>query len=121
MFGLSKLVSWLIIAGVAVALLIGVAVADPFGWRKNLKARVVAAEQQTELTTETAAITERVIRSEVTIRTQAERSVDVVQTAPGADASIDPAFRDRLCAAVSGLRDGAAACDDQPAGGLDPP
>jgi FtsZ-interacting cell division protein ZipA len=80
-----------------------------------LKARVVVAEQGAELAHETGAITERVTRTEITIRTQAERSVDVVQSAPGADTPLDPEFRDRLCAAVASLRDGAQACDDQPA------
>lgn len=78
-----------------------------------LKARVVAAEQSTELATATTGIVERVVRSEVTIRTQAERSVDAVQTAPGADTPLDPAFRDNLCAAVAGMRDGSEACHDQ--------
>jgi uncharacterized iron-regulated membrane protein len=44
----------------------------------NANARVVAAEQQASLNQQTGEIAERVIRSEVTIRTQAERSVDVV-------------------------------------------
>ena len=82
---------------------------------REANARVAAAEQSTQLATATTGIVERVVRSEVTIRTQAERSVDAVQTAPGADTPLDPEFRDKLCAAVSGLRDGAQACHDQPA------
>ena len=79
------------------------------------QARVATAEQQASLNQQTGEITERVIRSEVTIRTQAERAADAIQTAPGADTPLDPDFRDKLCAAVDSLRDGSPACDDQPA------
>lgn len=56
------------------------------------QARIATAEQQASLNQQTGEITERVIRSEVTIRTQAERSANVVQQAPGSDAPLDPAF-----------------------------
>ena len=106
----------LIIAGCVVVAII--ALGGYVYWtRKAIReanARVTAAEQSTELATATTGIVERVVRSEVSIRTQAERSVDVVQTAPGGDTPTDPAFRDRLCAAVSGMRDGSPACNNQP-------
>jgi uncharacterized protein HemX len=79
----------------------------------NANARVVAAEQQASLNQQTGEIAERVIRSEVVIRTQAERSVDVVQTAPGAAAPLDPAFASSLRGELERMRDQSPAGDDQ--------
>ena len=110
---------------VASLIVLAVAAAGGMAWwnwnaAKAARARAVAAEQSAELATATTAVVERVVRSEITIRTQAERSIDVVQSAPGADTPVDADFRDRLCAAISGLRDGAQACDDQPSPVIDP-
>lgn len=117
MFGLSKLALVGIALAAVVALLVVGYFSDPFGWRKNLKARVVVAEQGTELAHETGAITERVLRSEVTIHTVTERQVDAVQSAPGADAQLDPAFVDSLRASISVMRGESQAADDHnPAG-----
>lgn len=107
----------LIVAGVTLAAILALVGYVHFT-RKALReanARVTAAEQSTDLATATTAEVEKVTRTEVVIRTQAERSVDVVQSAPGADTPLDPEFSDRLCAAVASLRDGAQACNDQPA------
>lgn len=79
----------------------------------NANARVAAAEQQASLNQQTGEIAERVIRSEVTIRTQAERSADVVQQAPGAQTALDPAFADSLRGELERMRDSPKAGDDQ--------
>lgn len=70
----------------------------------NAQARVAAAEQQASLNQQTGEIAERVIRSEVVIRTQSERSVDVVQAAPGAQTPLDPAFADSLRGELERMR-----------------
>ena len=70
----------------------------------NANARVTAAEQQASLNQQTGEIAERVIRSEVTIRTQSERSVDVVQAAPGAQTPLDPVFADSLRGELERMR-----------------
>lgn len=101
-------------AVLVVALLVAGYFSDPFGWKANLKQRAVVAEQGEQLATQTTAVVERVVRSEVTIHTQAERSVDAVQSATGADAPLDPELRARVCAGVAGLRNGSGACNDQP-------
>lgn len=105
----------LILAGLIVAAILA---GGAYVWwtRKalaNAQARVVAAEQQASLNQQTGEIAERVIRSEVTIRTQAERSVDVVQSAPGSDTPLDPAFRDSLVGELERMRNGPQAGDDQ--------
>jgi len=79
----------------------------------NANARVTAAEQQASLNQQTGEIAERVIRSEVTIRTQAERSADVVQAAPGAAAPLDPAFASSLRGELERMREQSPAGDDQ--------
>ena len=76
------------------------------------QARVATAEQQASLNQQTGEITERVIRSEVTIRTQAERSANVVQQAPGSDAPLDPAFAASVRGELERMRHSPAG-DDQ--------
>jgi len=105
----------LAVAGVVVAAILAL---GGYVWftRKALKtaqARVATAEQQASLNQQTGEIAERVIRSEVTIRTQSERSVDVVQAAPGASAPLDPAFADSLRGELERMRDHSPASDDQ--------
>ena len=80
---------------------------------REANARVVAAEQSTELATATTGIVEHVARSEITIRQTSERQTDVVQAAPGADAVLDPAFVDSLRGAVGVLREPAQAGPDR--------
>ena len=105
----------LILAGLVVAAILA---GGAYVWwtRKalaNANARVTAAEQQASLNQQTGEIAERVIRSEVVIRTQAERSSDVVQAAPGAAAPLDPAFADSLRGELKRMRDHPPAGDDQ--------
>ena len=71
---------------------------------KEAKARTATAEQQASLNQQTGEIAERVIRSEVVIRTQSERSVDVVQAAPGAQTPLDPSFADSLRGELERMR-----------------
>ena len=77
-----------------------------------LKARVVVAEQVAELAVQTTGIVERVVRSEITIRTQAERQTHAVQIAPGADAALDPAFTATLRGSIGIMRGESQAADD---------
>ena len=75
--------------------------------RKTLaeaRARVVTAEQQSDLNAATGAIAEETARTEIIIRTQAERSADVVQSAPGATTPLDPAFSDSLRGELERMR-----------------
>jgi hypothetical protein len=109
------------LATLALALLLAV------GWfqqraAKDAKARAVVAEQGQALAEQTTGIIERTVRTEVVVRQEAERQVDVVQSAPGADARLDPAFTDALRGSIGVMRGHAPAPDDQraadPAGSL---
>jgi hypothetical protein len=109
------------VATLALALLLAI------GWfqqraAKDAKARAVVAEQGQALAEQTTGIIERTVRTEVVVRQEAERQVDVIQAAPGADARLDPAFRDTLRGSIGVMRGDAKAADDQrpadPAGSL---
>jgi hypothetical protein len=109
------------VATLALALLLAV------GWfqqraAKDAKARAVVAEQGQALAEQTTGIIERTVRTEVVVRQEAERQVDVVQSAPGADARLDPAFSDTLRGSIGIMRGEPKAPDDQraadPAGSL---
>lgn len=105
----------LIIAGCVVAAVLALG-GYVYFTRKAIReanARVVAAEQSTELATATTGIVERVVRSEVTIHQTSERQADVVQAAPGADAPLDPAFAATLRGSVGVMRGGSQAGPDQ--------
>ena len=108
---------------VALALVLLLAVGW-FQWRsaKDAKARAVVAEQGQALAEKTTGIIERTVRTEVVVRQEAERQVDVVQAAPGANAPLDPAFRDALRGSLGIMRGEPKAPDDQrpadPAGSL---
>jgi len=86
-----------------------------FQWRaaKDAKARAEVAEQGQALAEQTTGIVERTLRTEVVVRQEAERQVDVVQSAPGADARLDPAFRDTLRGSIGVMRGEPKAPDDQ--------
>jgi hypothetical protein len=109
------------VATLALALLLAV------GWfqqraAKDAKARAVVAEQGQALAEQTTGIVERTLRTEVVVRQEAERQVDVIQSAPGADARLDPAFRDTLRGSLGVMRGEPQAPNDQrpadPAGSL---
>lgn len=109
------------LAALALVLLLAV------GWlqwqaAKDAKARAEVAEQGQALAEQTAGIIERTVRTEVVVRQEAERQVDVVQSAPGADAPLDPGFRDTLRGSIGVMRGEPQAPDDQrsadPAGAL---
>jgi hypothetical protein len=109
------------LATLALALLLAI------GWfqqraAKDAKARAVVAEQGQALAEQTTGIVERTLRTEVVVRQEAERQVDVVQSAPGADARLDPAFTDALRGSIGVMRGEPQAPDDQrapdPAGTL---
>jgi DNA-binding transcriptional regulator of glucitol operon len=109
------------VAAVALALLLAI---GWFQWRaaKDAKARAEVAEQGQALAEQTTGIIERTVRTEVVVRQEAERQVDVIQAAPGADARLDPAFRDTLRGSIGVMRGEPQAPDDQrapdPAGSL---
>ena len=86
-----------------------------FQWRaaKDARARAVVAEQGQELAQQTTGIVERTVRTEVVVRQEAERQADVVQSAPGANARLDPAFRDTLRGSIGIMRGEPQAPDDQ--------
>jgi len=109
------------LAALALALLLAI---GWFQWRaaKDAKARAEVAEQGQALAEQTTGIVERTLRTEVVVRQEAERQVDVVQSAPGGDARLDPAFRDTLRGSLGVMRGEPKAPDDQrppdPAGSL---
>ncbi len=67
------------VAALALALLLAI---GWFQWRaaKDAKARAVVAEQGQELAEQTTGIIERTVRTEVVVRQETERQVDVVQS-----------------------------------------
>ena len=83
---------------------------------KNARARVVTAEQSTELAKDTGEITERTLRTEVIIHDRAETQADVVQSAPGADTPLDPAFAGSLRNAIGVMRGEPQAAPDRRTG-----
>jgi hypothetical protein len=109
------------LAALALALLLAI---GWFQWRaaKDAKARAEVAEQGQELAEKTTEVLGGMFRTEVVVRQEAERQVDVVQSAPGADARLDPAFRDTLRGSIGVMRGEPQAPDDQrpadPAGTL---
>jgi DNA-binding transcriptional regulator of glucitol operon len=104
-----------IIAAVAAVALVLLLAIGWFQWRaaKDAKARAEVAEQGQALAEQTTGIIERTVRTEVVVRQEAERQVDVVQSAPGADARLDPAFRDTLRGSLGVMRGEPQAPDDQ--------
>lgn len=92
-----------------------------FQWNaaKTARARAVVAEQGQDLAEQTTGIVERAVRTEVIVRQEAERQVDVVQAAPGADAPLDPAFSGALRGAIGVMRGEAKAPDDQRSSGAE--
>ncbi len=109
------------LAALALALLLAI---GWFQWRaaKDAKARAVVAEQGQALAEQTTGIVERTLRTEVVVRQEAERQVNVVQSAPGADTRLDPAFTDALRGSIGVMRGEPQTPDDQrpadPAGSL---
>ena len=105
----------LILAGLVVAAILA---GGAYVWwtRKalaNANARVTAAEQQASLNQQTGEIAERVIRSEVVIRTQAERSSDVVKSSSDGETRLSDDFRTNLRSERERVRNSAQAGDDQ--------
>lgn len=116
-----------LIAALAVLAVLALVLLLAVGWlqwraAKDAKARAEVAEQGQSLAEQTTGIIERTVRTEVVVRQEAERQVDVVQSAPGADAPLDPAFRDTLRGSLGIMRGEPKAPDDQrpadPAGAM---
>jgi hypothetical protein len=106
-----------IIGGViiAVALLFASLTFDPWGLRKKAETKAATATQQAAVETKTTQVLDRVVRSEVIIRNQAQGAIEHVEQAQGADAPLSPALAAAIRAGVDGLRDPAGAGGDQPA------
>jgi len=100
----------------AAALLILLAV---FGTRhvmaenKRLKDELKVAQQQERNDGESIRQLDRYHNTTTIIREKEDVAVDAVQTAPGADAPIDPDRRAILCDSLSRMRFGSPVCVDQ--------
>jgi hypothetical protein len=74
------------------------------------RGRAETAQRQATINDATTQATDRVLRETVVIQTKTEKAAANVQQAPGADAPLDPAFRDAWLGGVLDLREGS---DDQ--------
>jgi hypothetical protein len=93
--------------------------ANPFdirGVRKAAKVQAVTATQQAAVATKTTEVLDRVVRSEVIIRNQAQGAIEHVEQAQGAETPLPPAVAASVRAGVDGLRKRSGAGDDQPSG-----
>ena len=102
-----------IIGGIVIAALLAVAAwsFDPFGRRKRAEQTATVATQQTKVETAKTEAVERVIRSEVIIRQQAQEAQYAVVQAQGADQPLSPAVAAAVRAGVDGLRNPTAPSD----------
>jgi len=85
---------------------------------KEAKARVATAEQQASLNQQTGEIAERVIRSEVIVRTQDVRSAQIVQSSSDGETRLSDDFRANLRTERERVRNSAEAGDDQHSPGV---
>ena len=110
----------LIIAGLVVAAILALG-GYVYLTRKALseaKARVATAEQQASLNQQTGEIAERVIRSEVIVRTQDVRSAQIVQSSSDGETRLSDDFRANLRTERERVRNSAEAGDDQHSPGV---
>jgi len=114
---MTKLAAY-IVGGVilAVALLFASMTFDPWGMRKRAETRAVTATQQAAVETTKAEVLDRVVRSEVIIRNQAQGAAQHVEAAIGAETPLPPAVGAAVRAGVDGMRNGSRTGDDQPSG-----
>lgn len=80
---------------------------------KRLKDELKVAEKQERNDGESIRQLDRYHNTTTIIREKEDVAVDAVQTAPGADAPIDPDRRAVLCDSLSRMRNGAPVCVDQ--------
>lgn len=102
--------------GIALCLVL-IWLANPFdvrGVRKAAKAQAVTATQQAAVATKTTEVLDRVVRSEVIIRNQAQGAAQHVEAAIGAETPLPPAVGLAVRAGVDGMRNGSRTSDDQP-------
>jgi hypothetical protein len=113
------------IAAASVLLLIVLAVSawnfDPFKRRANAETKAQTATQQAAVSEASTQALDRVIRSEVVIRSEAAGAVQNVQAAQGATDALDPAVALAIRAGVDRMRDHSASSPDQPAGSPESP
>lgn len=84
----------------------------------NAQARTATAEQQASLNQQTGEIAERVIRSEVIVRTQDVRSAQIVQSSSDGETRLSDDFRANLRTERERVRNSAEAGDDQHSPGV---
>jgi len=80
----------------------------------RLKDQAATAEQQATNNAEAVHAVDTYHQTTTIIREKADNAISDVQSAPGSDAPLDPAFRARLCAGLASVR-GSAICTDNPA------
>jgi hypothetical protein len=87
---------------------------DPFGRRKAAETRAANAEAQSRVDTASAQVLDRYHTQTIVIREKAANAERIIRQAPTAEQPLDPGLRAALCDSLAGLRDGEAACTDDP-------
>ena len=77
----------------------------------RLKYRAVTAEQQATNNAEAVRAVDTYHQTTTIIREKADNAISDIQSAPGSDAPLNPAFRDRLCSGLASVR-GSPICTD---------
>lgn len=81
----------------------------------RLKADLATAEQQATNNEAAVRAVDTYHETTTIIREKADHAVTDIQSAPGADAPLDPDFRSRLCAGLASVRGSEACTDNTPA------
>ena len=102
---------WL--AGAAIAAVLGGVwyVRDLQSRVTRLKDQAATAEQQAANNAAAVRAVDTYHQTTTIIREKADNAISDVQSAPGSDAPLDPAFRDRLCGGLASVR-GSPICTD---------
>lgn len=77
----------------------------------RLADRAATAEQQATNNAEAVRAVDTYHQTTTIIREKADNALSDIQSAPGSDAPLDPAFRDRLCSGLASVR-GSPICTD---------
>ena len=110
----------LAIAAAMLALVVIIALSgsglNPWVSAKRANARAAVATQQAQVATTTTQVLDRVVRSEVIIRNQAQGAVEHVEQAQGAEQPLPAAVGLAVRAGVDGLRNPAGSGSDHDPG-----
>ena len=79
----------------------------------RLKADLATATQQANNNAQAVRAVDTYHETTTIIREKADHAATDIQSAPGSDVPLDPAFRDRLCNGLASVR-GSAICTDNP-------